>query len=117
MPHHDSRNSSLKSRPAVRLNSTVEKKLLGYAALASATGVGVLALAQPSEAKVVYTAAHQTIAQGSTFQLDLNGDGINDFFFQNRFSAPGAGPTFSTRSGARRRTVPRFSNRISAGSV
>jgi hypothetical protein len=84
----------------VKLNPSVEKKLLGYATLASATGVGVLALSQPSEAKIVYTPTHQTIASGTTLQLDLNGDGIDDFSFENRFDGPRRAPTFSTRTSA-----------------
>jgi len=87
-------------RTTAHLNSTVEKKLLGYAALASATGVGVLALAAPAEATIVYTPTHQTIAPNSTLQLDLNGDGINDFRFLNRFSGPARRATFSTLTAA-----------------
>jgi len=50
-----------------------------YAAAAGATGVGLLALAQPAEAKVVYTPAQVTIAPNSTYNLDLNNDGTTDF--------------------------------------
>lgn len=101
------RDASLKNLPKASmkypLTPSVEKKLLGYAALASAAGVGVLALAQSSEAEVVYTPTDQRILGGTTLQLDLNGDGINDFSFQARSSpgqARGGVGTFSTRSGA-----------------
>jgi len=100
MPQHTSNRSSLKPRTTAQLTLTVEKKLLGYVSLASATGVGVLALSQPSEAKIVYTAVHQTIAHNATLQLDLNGDGTNDFSFSNRLSGPAGAPTFSTRTSA-----------------
>jgi hypothetical protein len=97
MPGRASSHPSSSKRIAAQLNPAVENKLLGYAALATATGVGVLAMAPSSEAKIVYTPAHQTIATGSTLQLDLNGDGINDFRFLNRFSGPVGRGTFSTQ--------------------
>src|ERR1022692_4940013 len=49
-----------------------------YALGAAAAGVGMLASATPSEAKVVYTPAHVVIPGGG-YLLDLNHDGINDF--------------------------------------
>jgi hypothetical protein len=73
----------LKMRAAVQLEPSIEKRLLGYAALAGASGVGILALAQPASAEVVFTAAHQKIADKSTFYLDLNNDGIADFKLSN----------------------------------
>jgi hypothetical protein len=48
-----------------------------YALAAGAAGVGMLALSQPSEAKIVYTPSHKKVGFG-TF-IDLNHDGINDF--------------------------------------
>jgi len=59
----------------------MEKKLLGYAALAAASGVAMLALAPSAEAKVVYTATNQKLPLNTTFALDVNGDGIPDFDF------------------------------------
>jgi hypothetical protein len=71
----------LKSRSTTPLTSAIEKKLLGYAVLATASGVAVLALSQSSEAKVIYTATHQKMPINSAFSLDVNGDGIPDFTF------------------------------------
>jgi hypothetical protein len=52
-----------------------------YALAASAAGVGLLALAQPAEAKIVYTPAHIHIKMnGDMVPLDLNHDGIVDFY-------------------------------------
>jgi len=45
--------------------------------------VGVLALTQAAEAKIVYTQAHKYIAPKSTVPLDLNHDGVADFSFRN----------------------------------
>jgi hypothetical protein len=52
-----------------------------YALAASAAGVGVMALVQPVEAKIVYTPAHVAIGgHGSQiYDLDLNHDGVTDF--------------------------------------
>jgi len=46
----------------------------------------MLALALPAEAHIVYTPAHRIIKQGSSFQLDLNRDGLTDFTIQNVFT-------------------------------
>jgi hypothetical protein len=81
MPRHTSTDSSLKSRNATPLASATEKKLLGYAALAAASGVAMLALAPGAEAKVVYTPTRQKLTVNTTFVLDVNGDGTPDFNF------------------------------------
>jgi hypothetical protein len=68
------------------LGGSVESRLAAYAAAAGAAGVGVLALAQPAQAQIVYTAAHVAIKPGSTFDLDLNHDGHTDLEFVDFFS-------------------------------
>lgn len=96
------------SRLSTSLNGRLDQKLLTYAAAASAAGVGMMALAQPSQAEIVYTAANQTIATNSTFALDLNGDGITDFvlsntsrFYTGRFDHRKGG-SFPTGGGSQR---------------
>jgi len=54
-----------------------------YALAASAAGVGMLALAQPAEAEIVYTRAHKSITPNHTIPLDLNHDGSTDFRFKD----------------------------------
>jgi hypothetical protein len=72
------------SRPTSNLPFNVDKGLLQYATAASAAGVGMLALAQPAEAKIVYTPADIPITlNGGAVPIDLNHDGINDFSFYN----------------------------------
>jgi hypothetical protein len=72
------------SRTATTLTANLENRLLSYAtAAAGAAGVSLLALAQPSEAKVVFTPTHQTIARNVLYTLDLNNDGIGDFTISN----------------------------------
>ena len=98
MPRNTTADSSLKSRSTSRFNPSVEKKLLAYTALASSSGVGILALAQPAEARIIYTPTHQTIAVNTSLSLDLNGDGITDFIF-SAFSTHGPkAETFTTNS-------------------
>jgi hypothetical protein len=50
-----------------------------YSLAASAAGVSLLALAQPAQAKIVYTPAHEPINRGVAVNIDLNHDGIKDF--------------------------------------
>lgn len=69
------------SRETLRLNSTLDRTLSSYALAAGAAGVGLLALAQPAEGKIVYTQTSQRIGH-HTF-LDLNADGLNDFQFSD----------------------------------
>jgi len=58
-------------------------RLNSYALAAGAAGIGILALAQPSEAKIVYMPAHLVITSypGGIYNLDLNHDGKIDFTF------------------------------------
>jgi len=78
------------ARVPSQLPESLHKRLSAYALAASATGVGVLALAKPVTARVVYTPADVTLGyqQGQNYQiaLDLNHDGINDFSLNNYLS-------------------------------
>jgi hypothetical protein len=68
-------------RKTVKLSDSVQRRLNSYALAAGAAGVGVLALAQTTQAKIVYTAAHKQLPINKAFYLDLNHDRINDFKF------------------------------------
>ncbi|MFZ0321559.1 MAG: hypothetical protein WAL56_20710 [Candidatus Sulfotelmatobacter sp.] len=59
------------------------RQLEGYALAAGAAGVGWLVVAQPASAEIVYTPVNQTIPFDTTFNLDLNNDGIIDFQIKN----------------------------------
>jgi hypothetical protein len=50
-----------------------------YALAATAAGLGVLALAQPAEGKIVYTPTHIVVSTFGDVPLDLNHDGIGGF--------------------------------------
>jgi hypothetical protein len=67
------------------LASHLERRLNSYALAASAAGVSMLALAQPAEAKIVYTPTSLTIGPNGTYQLDLNHDGTTDFKIANYY--------------------------------
>ncbi len=65
-------------RPST-LSSSLQKRLNAYAIVAGTAGVSLLALAQSSEAEVIYTPTNQTIDRSASYSLDLNHDGIVDF--------------------------------------
>ena len=76
------KHSSRHSTQSLRLPD-FEHRLSMYALAASAAGVGMLALAQPAEGKIIYTKTNKQIGADTTFRLDLNHDGIADFSLKN----------------------------------
>lgn len=72
-------------RTPSRLSDSVHHQLNVYALAAGAAGVGLLASALPSEAKIVYTHAYHVIRPRHSFQLDLNHDGVPDFTIRNLY--------------------------------
>jgi hypothetical protein len=67
------------ARVPSQISEALHKRLSAYAIAASAAGVGALALAQPAEARIVYTPTHKVIRAGHPYELDLNHDGYDDF--------------------------------------
>lgn len=65
------------------LGKNLESRFKAYGAAAGVAGVGLLALAQPVKADIVYTPADITFRTSSVLYLDLNHDGTNDFQFKN----------------------------------
>ncbi len=65
------------------LSGSLQRRLNSYALAAGSAGVSLLALMQPSQAKVVYTGTHKVIGNGVGYNLDLNHDGTIDFTIQN----------------------------------
>jgi hypothetical protein len=72
------------SRKPSNLSQSLHQRLNSYALAASAAGVSLLALVQPTEARVVYTRANRNIFPDHVIPLDLNHDGLTDFIFTNR---------------------------------
>jgi hypothetical protein len=77
------RRSPRPRRTTSSLSESLHRRLNSYALAASAAGVTTLALAQPSEGRIVYTHAHHVIGKNSYFAIDLNHDGIWDFSIIN----------------------------------
>jgi hypothetical protein len=80
---HSSHVDSTNRRP-LNLNERLDKRLVAYMATAGAAAVGVLAMTQPANARVVYTPANRSIVEDS--RLDLNNDNIPDFAFHGPFA-------------------------------
>lgn len=75
-----------------RLSDLLHRQLNAYTLAAGAAGVSLLALTQPSEAKIVYTKTHKIIGTNGLYPLDLNHDGTIDFLIQQQgypFSSSG----------------------------
>ena len=71
------------SRKPSILSESLHRQLNSYGLAASAAGVGMLALAQPADGKIVYTKTHQELFANQRYLLDLNHDGIKDFKFSD----------------------------------
>jgi hypothetical protein len=69
------------ARVASRLPASLHKRLNAYALAASATGVGLLALAQPAEGRIVYTKTDCLFGagQGHSCEIDLLNNGASEF--------------------------------------
>ncbi|HXM21085.1 MAG TPA: hypothetical protein VN948_07470 [Terriglobales bacterium] len=72
-------------RTTADLPDSVHQQLSMYAVAATAAGVGLLALAPPAEAKIIYTSTHHVIPQNHHYNLDLNHDGVADFNLSNHY--------------------------------
>jgi hypothetical protein len=84
--------SSRLRRAPYKLSHLLDHRLQIYALAASAAGVSLLALAEPTEAKIVYTKTHKVIGTNGLYPLDLNHDGTIDFLIQQQgypFSSSG----------------------------
>ncbi|MGC1373362.1 MAG: hypothetical protein WA824_14600, partial [Candidatus Sulfotelmatobacter sp.] len=84
---------SPRSRVPSPLPGSIQQHLSTYALAAGAAGVGLLAMAQPSFAEVVYTPADVTIGRNGIYSLDVNQDGTTDFILMETVSHPRSGPS------------------------
>ncbi len=67
-------------RLRANLSDSLHRRLNMYALVASAAGVGVLSSPPTANAKIIYTPAHAKVIFGRPVALDLNHDGIIDFY-------------------------------------
>ncbi len=70
--------SGPKTRKPAPLARTLHRDLTNYAVAAGAAGVSVVALAQPTNAQIVYTPAHEMMGSRGKISIDLNHDGAAD---------------------------------------
>jgi hypothetical protein len=70
--------SSPTTRTSAKHSNSMQPRLNSYALMAAAAGVGVAALSQPVQAKIVYTPTHHVIGKNGRYKLDLNHDKITD---------------------------------------
>ena len=71
------------SRATAELSKSLNHRLNMYVLAAGASGVGLLALAPRADAKIIYTPAHAKVNHGFFLPIDLNHDGIVDFYLNN----------------------------------
>jgi hypothetical protein len=74
-------------RKPSELSESLQHHLGLYALAASAAGVGVMALAQLAEAKIIYTPLHHVMHDGSSYDLDFTGKGTKDLTIENQHYA------------------------------
>jgi hypothetical protein len=84
-------SSAPQSRKTFKISDSLNRRLNGYAQVAAAAGVSVLALAGASDAEVVYTKTHQVTHTGFPLYVDLNHDGIKDFLLRTLYYAGTSG--------------------------
>ena len=70
--------SERRPKRSVNLSESLRHRLDTYALAASAAGVSLLVLAQPADARIIYTPTHHVIGYPGSYNLDLNNDGIAD---------------------------------------
>jgi hypothetical protein len=74
-------------RPTERVRNlapSYQQQLTAYALTAAAAGVSILALSARSQGEIVYKQAHRVIGDGTSFNLDLTGDGTVDLTIENK---------------------------------
>lgn len=72
-------------RKTAKVSESLHQRLNLYTISAGAAGVGLLALSQIAEAKIVYTPARFQFSQNTSYSLDLNHDGTTDFVISEIF--------------------------------
>ena len=79
----DLTRSRVAARKTSFLRGDFDRRLRSYAVAACAAGAGVLPLAQPAKADIIYTPANQQLVTEMYLPIDLNHDGVFDLGFHN----------------------------------
>jgi len=105
-----------RQKTASNLPESLYLQLDMYAVAATAAGVGMLALAQPSEAKIIYTPKHVVVAPSQHYDIDFENNGTADITL-GRGAGEGATYVFASgRNGvAAQMDNHRFAVAINAG--
>jgi hypothetical protein len=80
------KKTNQQAREVRGLSASCQQQLNAYALAAAAAGVSALALAQQSEAKIIYTPTHRVIGNGNSYKLDFTGHGTTDLTIQNEYN-------------------------------
>jgi hypothetical protein len=72
-------------RIAQQLSKSLRHRLNAYALAATAAQVGMLALAQPAEARIIYTPVHHVIGRNGRYKIDLSHDKVGDLTLANTY--------------------------------
>src|SRR5271170_5851327 len=78
------RKRSSGPRKTAKFPELLHHQLNMYALAASAAGVGMLFNPTTAEGKIVYTPANVALRNGTSFPLDLDHNGIVDFYLVRR---------------------------------
>jgi hypothetical protein len=81
--------SSQRTRTSFELPDSVHRQLNMYALAAGAAGVSALSLAQPAEARIIYTPTHKVIGKNSSYLLALDHQ-TADFLITNSTCSNGS---------------------------
>jgi len=82
------RTSSGFCQIASKFPESIGRRLNRFVIATILAGVGLLALARPAAAEIVYTSTDIKIGANSSYSLDLNNDGVRDFTIWTHFSGP-----------------------------
>src|SRR5580704_4331612 len=85
------------SRTRFNFSESFDRRLNAYVVAAGAAGLSLLTLAPRAQAKIVYTPANMPLMNQNQVFLDLNHDGINDFFFYGQSISRRSVSTFDFR--------------------
>src|SRR5579863_5545031 len=73
--------SSQGPRSKQQLSESLLAHINAYALAAGAAGVTIVAMTQPADAEIIVTQAHGNIPINKLVTIDLNHDGVPDFWF------------------------------------
>jgi hypothetical protein len=99
-----------------KLSESFLSHVNAYALAAGAAGVSMIALAQPSEAEIIFTPANGNIPNNNHISIDLNHDGTPDFrFFLYTFAYHSFRGTLNVKGGGVIGAARGYASALAAG--